>query len=126
MDLEQAKQALQAAKDRAYAFKTKKAQDKAWLVVKELRRQILDELYIRAQAYARASMKATVRHFTPRDDHYLVETSVGNMWLSPANDELTKSWYSHTCCVEYTKGQTIVLEYDVEVDTERLVPIYGS
>jgi len=110
---------LEAAQKRAYSLKTKKAQTKAFLVVRELRDQILNGLYEQSNKYAKHSVKATVRVAYSGDDS-LFDTEYGSFWISPANDELTKSWYEHTSCIEYTEGQSVVIEFDVEVDSDRL------
>jgi hypothetical protein len=113
---------LNAAEQRARSLKTKKAQIKAWDKVREIRREILTKhLYPELAKYRTHSVKGIVKRFHPGDDHYLVETKeYGTMWLSPCADVLTKSWYDHTCCIEYVEGQIIVIECELEINHDKL------
>ena len=42
---------------------------------------------------------------------------------SPTSDVVSKSWYGFTCCVNYVKGQEVIVEFEVDVDSDRLVLI---
>jgi hypothetical protein len=106
---------LKLAKIKALKLKTKRAQNKAWELVRELRRELFLKVSADCSMYQTSAIKGTVLHFSPYSEHFLVSTVFGNMWLSPTADVLTKSWYSHTCCVEYTVGQKIVIEIEHEV-----------
>ena len=106
---------------KTYKFKTKKARQKGWDRVKALRREALDNiLYPAVKLHGPSSIKAIVRTFHSGDDHFLVETPYGNMWVSPVADVLTKSWYPHTCCIEYSVGQEIIIEIKTEVNHDEL------
>jgi len=123
---------IKEAKAKASSLKTKKAKEKAWTVIRDLEHQVFIKLHDQCDKYRTMSVKATVKSFHEGDDHMLVSTPYGNLWISPCNDVLTKSWYPHTCCITYTVGQEIVLEIDTEVNSERLflelIPktIYGG
>lgn len=118
--LSEIKEQIKILETEAYKLKTKAARQKRYAKARELRREAWSMLHEQCKNYGTMSVKATVKHFNPRDEHFLVETPYGNMWLSPCSDELTKSWYSHTCCIEYTQGQTIVVEIDTEVNMDGL------
>lgn len=126
------KEKLSIAREKAKLFKTKKAQTKAWAVVREIEHEILTILYAQRDAFAVHSVKATVCWFHAGDDHIALNTPYGSLYGSPTSDIVSKSWYGSTCCVEYTKGQNVVVEIDVDVDSERLclmvIPkrIYGG
>jgi hypothetical protein len=79
-------------------------------------------LYSKANKYAKFSIKGTVlvdnQHVMASD--IMVETIYGTLNVSPCNDVLSKSWYNETCCVEYTKGHEIVIQCDIQVDTDYL------
>ncbi len=115
MNLTELKTLIKTESTRAYNLKTKKARSKAWDKVRDLERQALNILYAQRDIYSTQSMKCTVRHFTDGDEHFLVESPYGSLWLSPTSDAVSKSWYSHTCCVQYTKGQTIIVEFEIDV-----------
>jgi hypothetical protein len=116
------KQKLNDAKTRAYSLKTKKAQTKAWATVREIEREILSHLYEARNKVARHSIKGTVmRNSSASDDQIPVETAeYGVIWLSPTTDENAKSWYAHTCCIEYSKGQELVIEMECDVSNDGL------
>jgi len=120
--MEQLRTSLKEAKTRAYGLKTKKAQAKAWARVREIEREILTHLYAQRDAYAVHSVKGTVLVDNSHcmSEHLIVKTPYGILHPSPTSDVLSKSWYAHTCCVEYTKGQEVVLELHVDVDSARL------
>lgn len=118
-DLKTLKELIKAETTRAYNLKTKQAKAKAWAKVRALRDEACEILYSIPREGTQ-SVKAIVKTFRPGDNHFLVETVFGHMWVSPTADVLTKSWCSHTCCIEYTIGQEIVLEFDVEVNTDKL------
>jgi hypothetical protein len=89
-------------------------------------------LYAQRDAYATHSVKATVRWFHAGDDHVCIATPYGTLYANPTSDVVSKSWYGHTCCVEYVEGQELVIEIEVDVDSARLclelIPrrIYGG
>ena len=118
--LDEIKELIEVETRRADKLKTKKAKIKAWDKVRGLEREACTILYGAVKKYAPQSMKAVVKHFRPGDDHFLVETPYGSMWVSPTGDVLSKSWYPHTCCIEYTVGQEIVLEFHTEVNLDKL------
>lgn len=120
MNLIELKALIKSESTRAYNLKTKKAREKAWDKVRSLERQALDILYAQRAKYSTQSMKCTVSHFTEGSDNFLVESPYGSLWLSPTSDAVSKSWYGHTCCVQYTKGQTIVVEFEIDVSTDGL------
>ncbi len=132
MTLLELKELIKVESSRAYNLKTKKAQKKAWDKVRTLERQALDILFEQSKGISTQSMKCTVRSFHAGSDHFLVEGPYGSLWLSPTSDAVSKSWYSHTCCVQYSEGQQIVVEFDTEVNLDKLfleiVPkrIYGG
>lgn len=123
---------LKRAETKAYSLKTKKAQTKAWNLVRELKHNIWLKLCKERDSFEKHSIKGTVKSFRPGDDKLLVSTAYGNMWCSPTSDENSKSWYGSTCCIEYKEGQEIVIEIDVDADYDRLclytIPkrIYGG
>lgn len=120
----QLKEALEVAKSKARSLKTKKAQAKAWAKVREIEHEILfgeGGLYEQAKPYAVHSVKGTVRRFYAGCEDVLVDTTeYGSMWVSICSDVLTKSWYPHTSCIEFTEGQEVVLEITIEVNSDRL------
>jgi hypothetical protein len=122
--MKQLKEQLKAAKDRAYSLKTKKAQRKAWDRVRDIEREILfgsGGLFEQANVYATHSVKGVVKRFYAGCSDVLIETKeYGNLWVNIANDVEAKSWYDHTCCIEYTEGQTVIVECTIEVDSDRL------
>jgi hypothetical protein len=131
--MDQLKSKLEAATERAHSLKTKKAQTKAWNVVREIRHEILMLLYAARDTYAPYSMQGTVRWFHAGDDHVCIRLSDNSStYANPMSDAVSKSWYGHTCCVEYTAGQAVVVEFEVDVDSDRLclvrIPkrIYGG
>lgn len=109
-----------ALRTKGYSFKTKKARMRAFEQASEIEREAWTLLHDQLRTFGPHSVKATVKHFRPRDEHFLVETPYGSMWCSPTGDELTKSWYPHTCCIEYTEGQEIILEINPEVNHDGL------
>jgi len=114
------KELIQTEISRAYKLKTKKAKERAYEVIHNLKREALDQLYTASEKYGPQSMRATVLTFRSGDDHFLVSTPYGNMWVSPTGDVLSKSWYAHTCCIEYAVGQELVLEFKTEVNSDKL------
>lgn len=127
--MQELRKKLDTAKTRAYSLKTKKAKSKAWNVVREIEREILSILYAEIARFDVHSIQGTVLTFNPGNDVFLVETEAyGKMWVSPTGDVLSKSWYGHTCCIEYKIGQRIVIECKIEVnhDTLRLNVIPGE
>lgn len=112
---------LKAAKDRAYSLKTKKAKEKAWTKVREIEREICHVLYDAAKAFERHSVKGEVVSFHDGEDYVAIRTAeYGLIWANQTSDVVSKSWYGSTCCVEYTVGQTVVVEIDIEVNSEKL------
>jgi hypothetical protein len=113
---------IKAARQRAYSLKTKKAQRKAWDKVHELERELFRLLCEQRDRYARFSVKGTVISDNSHcmSDTFGVDTPNGIFWVSPTCDELSKSWYSSTCCVEYSKGQEVIIEMEVDVNHDRL------
>ncbi len=112
---------LKIAKDRAYSLKTKKAQTKAWAHVHRIEREILDIMYIEARKYATHSVRGTVISDNSHcmSEYIMIETAeYGIIHAHPQNDVLSKSWYARTCCVEYKRGQTVVVEIDVDVNSD--------
>lgn len=112
---------FKAAKDRAYSLKTKKAQVKAWDKVREIKREIASLMYDAAKMYATHSVKGTVivDNSHCMSDYIMIETEeYGIIHAYPQNDVLSKSWYAHTCCVEFRKGQSVVVEIDIDVNTD--------
>jgi hypothetical protein len=108
---------LDAAKTRARSLKTKKAREKAWNVAREIEREIFLRLCDMRDTYAVQSVKGTVTRDTWAGDDYIpVETCFGLLWLSPTTDEQSKSWYPGTCCIEYSKGQTLIIEIETDVN----------
>jgi hypothetical protein len=126
------KEQISAAKTKARTLKTRKAQDKAWKTVQELEHQALTILYAQRDAFRTHSVKAKVRWFHACDDYVSLFTPYGTQYGSPTSDVVSKSWYGSACCVEYTEGQEVIVELEVEVDSERLclqvIPkrIYGG
>lgn len=120
MNIQDLKMQIEAERSRGYKLKTKKAKEKSWAKVRELKREALNILFEDVKQYEKHSIKGIVKRFHARDDHFLVETSYGSMWLSPTGDENSKSWYASTCCIEYVEGQEIIIEIDTEVNTEKL------
>ena len=104
-DIELLKQDMRIAESKARSLKTKKAQEKAWTRVRELEHSIFIKLCNERDLYGEFSFKGTVKSFSGGDE-FLIETPYGHIWLSPTSDVLSKSWYSHTCCVEYTEALT--------------------
>lgn len=109
------KDSLKVAETRARSLKTKKAQAKAWEAYREIKREIFRLLCDERNKFARHSVKGIVKTFSAGNDHFLVETPYGSMWVSPTGDALTKSWYAHTCCIEYTVGQEIIIEIEIDL-----------
>jgi hypothetical protein len=120
MTIAELKQQATQARDKARSLKTKKAQLKAYNLARDFERQAFGKLCDERDKYGKFSFKATVNHFNPKNEHYLVETPYGSMWLSPTADILSKSWYSHTCCIEYTKEQIITVEAQIDANLDRL------
>ncbi|GAC1501890.1 MAG: hypothetical protein NVS1B10_06360 [Candidatus Saccharimonadales bacterium] len=120
MSIRELKGQAQQLRAKARSFKTKKAQQKAYKAARELEDQVWIRLCDERDKYGKFSFRATVIHFRPKEDRYLVDTPYGSMWLSPTSDVLSKSWYAHTCCIEYTVGQTITVEAIVDVNSDRL------
>lgn len=118
--LNQLKEEIKALKSKGYRLKTTRARRKAFEAARELEREALNILYTAAENVGPQSMRATVKHTNHGDEHFLVDTPYGSMWLSPTADVLSKSWYNHTCCIEYTKGQTITFEFRTEVNHDGL------
>lgn len=111
----------EAALKHAHSLKTNKARVKAFSKAREIKWRIVGMLRAElAEENNPETIVATVLHARPTDEHLLVDTKFGKMWVSPTGDELAKSWYAHTCCIEYTKGQTIEIDVTFEVNTERL------
>lgn len=123
---------IKAARTRAYGLKTKKAQVKAWARVRELERELLTHLYAARDTFHTHSVRGTVLSAHAGDDYMIVRTPYGALHPCPTSDVLSKSWYAHTCCVEYTVGQEVILEIEVDVNSEyltlELIPkrIYGG
>jgi hypothetical protein len=112
---------IAAAKDRVYKLKTKKAKEKAWNRVRDLERELFHLACKERDVYRTHSVKGTVRRFRSNDDvGLLVDTPYGALWCSQTSDVLSKSWYSHTCCVEYTEGQEVIIEIEVDVNMDSL------
>lgn len=114
---------IELAKQVAYKRKTKAAQVRAWDKVRHLERQLLDIMYAARDKYATFSFKATViadnKHVM--SEHIGVKDVSGKVfWISPCNDILSKSWYASTCCVEYTEGQEVIVEAEVDVCRDSL------
>lgn len=128
------KEAIELEKSRFYSLKTKKAKEKSRQRIRDLRtKALLEHLYPARDAYATHSVRGTVIDSTGRGDEIAMKTEeYGLLWISPCNDILSKSWYPNTCCVEYSRGQSVVIECDIDVDSDRLclivVPkrIYGG
>jgi hypothetical protein len=118
---------------KARSLKTKAAKDKVYKQICLIDRQLCDALYEARDKYGHFSIKGIVHDFAGRGEEILVKTIDGDLlWLSPDNDVLSKSWYPETCCIEYTKGQSVVIECSVETDLQnaclRLLPgkIHGG
>src|SRR5271154_1152614 len=107
------KEQIKAAEQRARSLKTKSAQTKAWKVVHELKHELFMLLAEERNKYATHSVKGTVIGDNSHcmSDYIMVKTEAyGILHASPTSDVLSKSWYAHTCCVEYSQGQEVILE----------------
>lgn len=106
------------------SLKTKSAQAKRRDKIRELKNKAIDQLHEQAKSYATHTIKGVVSYVDSYVDSYqtflTAKTSYYDLTLYPCNDELSKSWYVETCCVEYSKGQSITIEVDVEVDYDNL------
>lgn len=112
---------IQSAKDRARAFKSKSAQTKAWNKVYAFEHEAFDLLYAACDKYALYSIRGTVQHFHDGEQNVFVKLDDGTtIWICPTNDVVSKSWYANTCCVSYKSGQNIIVEFEVNVDNDRL------
>ncbi len=120
MTIQELKNQAEQLRTKARSLKTKKAQSKAYDSARELENQAWIKLCDERNKYGKFSFKAVVNHFSAGSENYLVDTPYGHMWLSPTADILSKSWYAHTCCIEYTKGQTVVVEASIDVNSDRL------
>lgn len=120
--MEALKLKLEAAETRARSLKTKTAREKAWNVVREISREILDILYAERDAFCTHSVRGEVivDNSHCMSDYIMVRTPYGILHASPTSDVLSKSWYAHTCCVEYIKGQQVTLEIEVDVQHDKL------
>jgi hypothetical protein len=121
MDLNTLKLEIETAKARARSLKTRRARDKAWNVVRDLRGKALELLYAARDQYATHSVKGVVRWFHEGDDCVSIRTAeYGTLWANPTSDAVSKSWYAGTCCVQYAKDQAVVLEIEIDIDSDRL------
>ncbi len=120
MTIQELKDQAEQLRTKARGLKTKKAKSKAYDSAGELESQAWFKLCDERAKYGEFSFKAVISHSRSGDEHFLAETPYGSMWLSPTSDILSKSWYAHTCCIEYTKGQTIVVNAKIEVNNDRL------
>lgn len=120
MNLVELKNQIKAEKDRAYSLKTKKAQSKAWTKIRDLEREAIIILYTEANKIQKHSVVGTVAFFRDGQEFIIKTEQYGSLWVSPANDVLAKSWYEHTCCIEYTQGQEVSIEVTIDVDQDRL------
>src|SRR5271166_2248711 len=101
MTIKELKQLAEHFRTFARSLKTTKAQRKAYDKAREFEREAFFKLCDERDLYGEFSFKAVVKSFRPGSENYLVETPYGSMWLSPTADVLSKSWHSHTCCIEY-------------------------
>ena len=107
---------IKALQTEALNSKTKEAAQKCYDKIRTLKSEAWEILDEQASKYGVQVVKGTVRTFMASNDYFLVDTLFGTMWVSPTCDELSKSWYPHTCCVEYSVGQTIYIEVAAEVN----------
>jgi len=123
MTLQDIKDRIKLLRKEAYSLKTKAAKQKRWNAVRELERLALDILYSEAAKYGPQSIKVTVkRDYKAGEyaDYFFVDSCFGVMRLSATGDVESKSWYAHTCCMDYDKGMELVLEIDTEVNHDTL------
>jgi hypothetical protein len=120
MNIQELKDQAAVYRTKAGILKTKEAQRKAYKKAREYEREAFIKLCDERDKYGKFSFRATVSHFMSGSENYLVETPYGSMWFSPTQDVLSKSWYPQTCCIEYTKGQTIYVEGTIKVNSDRL------
>ena len=111
---------IETETSRAYHLKTKPAKLKAYDKIRALRAEALEILYHQAAKFGPQAMRCVVKTFNKYDERFLVDTPHGLMWLSPTSDVVSKSWYEHTCCVKYTIGQEIILDFTTEVNDDKL------
>jgi hypothetical protein len=121
MNIKELKTLAEQYRAKARSLKTKKAQQKAYDKAREFEREAFIKLCDERDLYGQFSFKGTVRSVWSGDDGLVVETPYGTMFLSPANDVLSKSWYAETSCIEYIVGQTVYVEATVEVNHDKLV-----
>lgn len=116
--MDELREQISLAEQRARSLKTKKAQQRAWDKVRELKRELFKHLTERRDKYATFSVKGTVIADNSHcmAEHFGVDTPNGIFWISPTCDVLSKSWYASTCCIEYVKGQEVIIEMDVDIN----------
>lgn len=115
------RQKIKELRQKAYSMKTKKAQSKYFDKMKEVEHELFLKLCDQRDKFGTHSVKATVGYFRDGEDDVMLNTPYGILYGSPTSDAVSKSWYGHTCCVEYSKGQEVIVEIDVDVDMDRLV-----
>jgi hypothetical protein len=121
MTLQDLKLDIEEQSTRFYNLKTKKGKEKARDAIRDLEMEALTILDEQCSKYATFSIKGTVVHFTAGDEYVCVKTKeFGTIWIDPTSDELSKSWYASTCCVEYIEGREIIIEIDTEVNMDTL------
>lgn len=116
MNLTELQEQIILTKTKLYNLKTKKAIEKAKDTLNKLQSQALDMLYDAASAYHEFSIKGTVL-YSGSDKVYL-DTVYGRLNVSLTCDVNSKSWYPQTCCVSYENGQSVIIECQVEINTD--------
>ena len=114
------KEQIKSLELEAYKLKTKQAKLKRYESIKALRNQAIHLLHDEVKAFATHTVKGMVESVGYSQDYLYASTPYGKIMLYQCNDELSKSWYVETCCIEYSKGQEITIEIDIEVNYESL------
>jgi hypothetical protein len=102
-------------KRKLFTLKTKKAREKCRDKMEDILQESYLQVYEQCKQYTTCSVKCVVK-YVDRDGELILDTPYGKVFTNSCNDDLSKSWYGTTCCVEYDIDQVVYLEVDFQAN----------
>ena len=113
-------------KKKLYSLKTKKAIEKCRAEMDDIRHGAWLQVVEQCKNYTNCMVKCSVRYFGKRDGELILDTPYGKVFTNACNDVLSKSWYGHTCCVEYAVDQVVYMELDFKAGDFNIEVVAGK
>lgn len=120
MSYQELQQKRKELEQKAYSLKTKKAKQKVYAEIHKIVGAILDLLNEEKKQLEGKTFKGVVVSPGDMREFLIRSEELGLVWANPCNAINSKSYYDHTCCVEFTEGSEVTFELYIEVNSDGL------